>query len=161
MRNWIFFSIRVFFHGHWQLTGQQGKGGEHFLLHSTTPTRPRTFGLSFAILHVRWLPHIFNRTACIYQTATWWNLPAYRTTIWSIDVMLMVVCLLVEIEFRFCYSYLTWETGGLEFALTIILVLQANRLTNSAFSRNQVTFFQFSRKGKKDLPQRLPLVTRL
>ena len=30
--NWVFFfSIRVFFHGHWQLTGQQGKGGDHLI----------------------------------------------------------------------------------------------------------------------------------
>ena len=34
-------------------------------------------------------------------------------------------------DFRFRYSYLTWETGGLELASTIILVLQANRLTKS------------------------------
>ena len=33
------------------------------------------------------------------------------------------------IDFRFCYSYMTWETGGFELASTIILVLQANRLT--------------------------------
>ena len=39
----FFFSIRVFFHGHWQLTGQQGKGGDLFLFHSTTSTRSRTF----------------------------------------------------------------------------------------------------------------------
>ena len=32
-------------------------------------------------------------------------------------------------DFRFSYSYLTWETGGLELASTIILALQANRLT--------------------------------
>ena len=63
-------------------------------------------------------------------------------------------------EFRFCYSYLTWETGGLEFASTIILVLQANRLTNSAFSQNQDTLFHFSRKSRKDLPQLLPLIIR-
>ena len=25
----VFFSIRAFFHGHWQPTGQQGKGGDH------------------------------------------------------------------------------------------------------------------------------------
>ena len=36
------------------------------------------------------------------------------------------------IYFRFCYSYMTWETGGLELASTIILVLQANRLTKCA-----------------------------
>ena len=28
----LFFSIRVLFHGHWQLTGQQGKGGDHFFI---------------------------------------------------------------------------------------------------------------------------------
>ena len=32
----IFFSMRVFFHGHLRLTGQQGKGGDHLLFHSTT-----------------------------------------------------------------------------------------------------------------------------
>ena len=36
------------------------------------------------------------------------------------------------IDFRFCYSYMTWETGGLELASTIILLLQANRLTKCA-----------------------------
>ena len=30
-----FFSIKIFFHGHWQLTGQQGKGGPIF--YSTLP----------------------------------------------------------------------------------------------------------------------------
>ena len=42
-------------------------------------------------------------------------------------------CLLAcWIDFGFCYSYLTWETGGLELASTIILVLQANLLTKFA-----------------------------
>ena len=31
-----FFFIRVFSHGYWRLTGQQGKGGDHHLFHSTT-----------------------------------------------------------------------------------------------------------------------------
>ena len=65
----LFFSIRVFFHGQWRLTGQQGKGGDHLLLHSATSTRAQIFRHLFATLHVRWLSHIFNRTACIYQTA--------------------------------------------------------------------------------------------
>ena len=34
----FFFSSRVFFHGHWQLTGQQGKGGAIF--YSTLPLPP-------------------------------------------------------------------------------------------------------------------------
>ena len=36
------------------------------------------------------------------------------------------------IDFRFSYSYMTWETGGLELVSTIILVLPANRLTKCA-----------------------------
>ena len=51
-------------------TGQQRKGRDHLLFHSTTSTRSWTFRRLFALLHVRWLSHIFNRTACIYQTAT-------------------------------------------------------------------------------------------
>ena len=50
---YFFFSIRVFFHGHWQLTGQQGKGGNLSLFHSTTSTRTRTFRHLCATLHVR------------------------------------------------------------------------------------------------------------
>ena len=97
-----FFSIRVFFHGHWQLAGQQGKGGDHFLLNSTTSTCSPTFRHLFATLHVRWLWPIFNRTACIYQTATRWDFPAYRITIWLInDVMLIVICLPVDLNLGF------------------------------------------------------------
>ena len=81
---------RVFFHGHWRLTGQQGKRGDHLLFHSTTSTRSRTFRHLFATLHVRWLSHIFNRTACIYQTATRWDLLPYRITIWLIDDVTLV-----------------------------------------------------------------------
>ena len=49
----FFFSVRVYFYGHWQLTGQQGKGGGLSLFHSTTSTRSRTFRHLCAILHVR------------------------------------------------------------------------------------------------------------
>ena len=44
------------------------EGGDHLLFHSTTSTRSRTFRYLFATLHVRWLSHIFNHTASIYQT---------------------------------------------------------------------------------------------
>ena len=27
----LFFSVRIFFHGHWKLTGQQGKRGDHLI----------------------------------------------------------------------------------------------------------------------------------
>ena len=39
-------------------------------------------------------------------------------------------------DFRFCYSYFTGETGERELASTIILVLQANRLTKCASHPN-------------------------
>ena len=99
--NLDFFPIRVFFHGHWQLTGQQEKGGDHLLFYSTTSTRSRTFRHLFATLHVRWLSHIFNRNACIYQAATRWNLPPYRITIWLIDDRWLIVCFLVELILGF------------------------------------------------------------
>ena len=39
----VFFSIGVFFQWHWRLTEQLGQGKDHFLFHSTTSTRTRTF----------------------------------------------------------------------------------------------------------------------
>ena len=89
----IFFSIRVFFHGHWQLTRQQEKGGHHLLFHSTISTRSWTFRNLFATLHARWLSHIFNRMACINQTATRWDVPPYRIDIWLIDDVTLSFCL--------------------------------------------------------------------
>ena len=101
-------SVRVFFHGYWRLTGQQEKEGDNLLLHSTTFTRSWTFRHLFATLHVRYLSHIFNRTTCIYQTATRWDLPPYRITVWLIhDVMLIYVCL----RFIWFYVFVTviWD----------------------------------------------------
>ena len=130
----IFFSIIVLFHGYWQLTEQQGKGEDHLLIHSTTPNRSRTFRHLFATLHVRWLSHIFNRIACIYQTATRWDVPPYRITIWLIEDVTLRSCLFTwwfDSSF-FCYSNFRRETGGFELASTITLVLQANRQTKCA-----------------------------
>ena len=129
-----FFSIRVFFHGHWRLTGQQGKGGEPSfipLYHFHPLTNIQTFICNFAC---EMTSHIFNRTACIYQTATRWDLPPYRITIWLIDdVALSFVCLRDHLILDFLLRQ--FETGNrwIELASTITLVLQANRLTNSQF----------------------------
>ena len=81
---WTFF-YQGFLHRHWRFTGQQRKGRNHLLFHSTTSTRSQTLRHLFATLHVRWLSRIFNRNACVYQTATRWDLPPYRITIWVID----------------------------------------------------------------------------
>ena len=72
----FFFSIRVFFHGHRQLTGQQGKGEDHLLFHSTTSTRS----------------HIFNRNACKMfsntkdRTSQEWNIQSQKLhTTWKVS----------------------------------------------------------------------------
>ena len=123
----VLFSIRVFFHGHWRLTVQQGKGGGNFLFHSTTSTRSRTFRHLFETLHARWLSHIFNRNACIYQTAT----RKYCTTLSNYH--------LIDWWCNVCISLFTWwfDTRFLlqqsrygkpldsKLASTITLVLQA------------------------------------
>ena len=49
------FAYQGFLHRNWRFTGQQGKGGDHLLFHSTTSTRSRTLRYLFATLHVRWL----------------------------------------------------------------------------------------------------------
>ena len=106
----IFFSIRVFFHRHWRFTWQQGKRGDHLLFHSTTSTHSRTLRHLFATLHVRWLSRIFNCNACVYQTATRWDLPPYWITIWLIDWLIdngIFVYLLDELILGFCYGDLT------------------------------------------------------
>ena len=46
--------------------------------------------------------------------------------------MLVFVCLLDDLIVGFCWEKLTRKTGGLELASTIIVVLQANRLTKCA-----------------------------
>ena len=106
------------------------KGRERTIFYSTLPLPPahEHSDIYFATLYVRWLSHFFNRTACVYQTATQWDLP-YQITIWLIDdMMLIFVCLLVDLIQGFCQSSLTLETSGLEPASAIILVLQVNRL---------------------------------
>ena len=131
MTIYYFFSVRVFFHRHWRFTGQQGKGGGHLLFHSTTSTCLRTLRHLLATLHVRWLSRIFNRNACVYHTASRWDLPPHQITIWVIDDA-MFVCLLDALILGFCYSDLTLETCGFELASTTTIVLQAKRLTKCA-----------------------------
>ena len=125
-----FVSIRVLFHGHCRLTGQQGKRGDYLLFHITIFTCSGTFRHIFATLHMRWLSHIFNRTACIYQTATRWDLPPYPITTWLIDdVMLFFLCLLDDLILGFCYNNLTKKSGRLELTSIITPVAIASELT--------------------------------
>ena len=59
---------------------------------------------------------------------------------------LMVQCVFDELILDFCYSDLTWETGGFELASTIILALRVNRLTKCATLILQRKFLFFFRK---------------
>ena len=67
-----------------------GEGVNHFLFHSTTSTRSQTLIHLFETFNVRWLSHSFNCITCIYQTATRWDLPLYRITIWLIDDVMLI-----------------------------------------------------------------------
>ena len=60
------FSIRVFFRRHWRFTGQQGKGGDHLLFHSTTSTHPRTLWYLFATLRARRLLRILQIATLVF-----------------------------------------------------------------------------------------------
>ena len=103
-----------------------GEGrGDH--LYSTLPFPPAHVhsDIYFSTLHVRILSHISNRTACIYQADTRWDLPPYRITIWLIcDVILIfkninilknisVWCLL-QLSVLFIHRT-TWEVFAKDF----------------------------------------------
>ena len=96
-----FFSYQGFLHRYWRLTGQQGKGGDHLLFHSTASTHSRTLRHLFATLHLRWLSHIFNRNACVYQTAARWDLPPYWIAILVTDSWCNVNLFIWWIDTRF------------------------------------------------------------
>ena len=118
---------------------QDSRGKEGTIFYSTLPLPPVHEHSDIYLQPWTWDDyHIFLiATLCIYQAATRWDLPPCRIAIWLIDdVMLTFVCLLVDL-IRFCYGYFPWENGGLELASTIILVLQANRLTMCASHPNR------------------------
>ena len=116
---------------------QDSRGKKGTILYSTLRLAPAHehsniyLQLYFAC---RWLSHIFNHNAYVYQTATRWDLPPYWITIWLIDRWCNV-CLLDDLILGLCYSNLTWETGGFGLTSTVTLVLQANRLTKCTSHR--------------------------
>ena len=88
----IFFSVRIFFHGHWQLTGQHEKGRDHVLFHSATSTCSRTFRHLFATLHVRLLVLYLPDCHSMRFTGVW----NYHLIDWYCDVSFFV-CLLDDL----------------------------------------------------------------
>ena len=129
----IFFFYQGLLHRHWRFTGQQGKGGNHLLFHSTTSTRSRTLRHLFATLHVTWL-HVFLIAMLVFLIAMLLDEIYHLNELpfeWLIDVA-MFVCLLDELIQGFCHSDLTLETCWFELTSTITILLQANRLTKCA-----------------------------
>ena len=119
----------------------RGKEGTNF--YSTLPLLPAHKYSDIYLQLCIWddyLSRIFNRNACVYQAATWWDLPPYWIAIWLIDGA-MFVCLLHNLILGFCYSSLTGEIGGFELASTITLVFQANRLNKCASHPKWILFF--------------------
>ena len=114
---------------------QGSRERDHLFFHSTTSTHWRTFRLLFfnidgemtitySLLHCLYLPGCYSMrftTLSNYYLIDWWY-----------DVNFLFVCRVVDFIQGFCYCYLTQETGGLELASTIILMLQANQLTKCA-----------------------------
>ena len=153
MRNWIFFfSFYQNFLSQILTRHSRKREREGTILYSTLPLPPAHeqsdiyLQLSMSDDH-----HIFNHTICIYQTATdEINHVIELLFDWLMWCWLLLVCLLI------------WHENPVDSnSKTIILGLQANRLTIRAFSENQGTCFQFSRKDRKDIPQIIPLATRL
>ena len=137
--NWSHYLIHFFFLSVFSFIetddslDSRGREGTIFSSTLPLPLAHEHSNIYFATLPVRWLSHIFNRTTCISRATTGRDLPTYQITIWlTDDVMLIFVCLLVDLIQSFCYSYLTLETGGLELASTILLLLQPNRLAKCA-----------------------------
>ena len=70
-------------------TAGKGRGSSFVPLYHFHPlTNIAMFIYNFVCemtLHVRWLSRIFNRHACVYQTANRWDLPPYQVTILLTD----------------------------------------------------------------------------
>ena len=66
---------------------QDSRGREGSIPYSSLPLPPahEQSKHPFTTLHVRWLSRIPNRSACVYQNATRWDLPPYRIINWVID----------------------------------------------------------------------------
>ena len=76
---------------------QDSRGREGTIFHSTLPLPPaHEHSDIYLQLCMRWLSHIFNRNACIYQTAIRWDFPTL-----SNDHLIDWWC-------EVCFSLFTW-----------------------------------------------------
>ena len=108
----VFLEIRVFFHVHWRLTWQQGKGGDHF--YPTLPLSPAHEHSDIYLQLCIWDDyHIFLIARLVFTRLLLdeiYHLD-YRVTIWLIDdVTLVFVCLRNDSILAFFLQQL--ETGN-------------------------------------------------
>ena len=135
----------VFFHGHWRLTRQQGKEGVHLLF--TLPLPPAHEYSDIYLQLCMWddyhifliVPLVFTRLL-LDDTYHLIELPFDWLMMWRLFLFVyVVICFQL-----FCYSNFRRETGGLELASTITLVLKVNRLTKCASHPKKLLLkFQF------------------
>ena len=67
-------------------------------------------------LHLKWIPHIFNRIASNYQTATRRALPPLSISIWLI-VNGILISVYLKLILDFTLVFFSYTSGGFEFAL--------------------------------------------
>ena len=91
-------------------TAGEGRGPFFIPLYHFHPlTNIQTFIWNFT--RKMTIKYFLNRTTCIYQAATRWDLPPYRITIWLIDdVTLVYVCLSDDLILAFLLQQ--FETGN-------------------------------------------------
>ena len=69
----LLLTICVFFLRHWRFKEQQGKRGDHVYLSLSLPRiwgYWRIYTYIFTVMLLRFLPHVFDHSACNYQTIT-------------------------------------------------------------------------------------------
>ena len=93
----VFFSITVFFHGHWQIKR------EGTIFYSTLPLPSAHEHSDIYLQLCTWDDYRIFLIAMLVFTRR--DLPPYRITVWLIDdVMLIFVCLLVDLISGFVIS---------------------------------------------------------
>ena len=110
-----FFLYYGYFHRHWRFTGQQGKGGWGTFFYSTLPLPPAHKHWDICLELCMWDDYHVFLIATLVFTRLLLDEIYHLTKLpfdWLIDDA-KFVCLLDELILGFCYSNLTWETGGL------------------------------------------------
>ena len=132
----FFFLLMVFFHRHWRIKGQKGKGGDH--LSFTLPLPPAHEHWEIYLQLCMWDGYHISLIVTLAFTRLLLDEIYHLIQLlfdWLIDWLIddeIFVFLLDKMIRGFCYSNLTWKTSGFELASIITLVLQANRLTKCA-----------------------------